>query len=71
MAQDAVAFIRALGFDRVDLLGLSMGGFITQVIAEEESQLVRKIILAGKVPPKARESTKLQRSPFGTSYAAC
>src|SRR5213083_3798644 len=26
MAQDAVAFIRALGFDRVDLLGFSMGG---------------------------------------------
>ncbi|MGW4982198.1 alpha/beta fold hydrolase [Streptomyces mirabilis] len=50
MARDAVLFIRALGFDQVDLLGLSMGGFITQVIAEEESHLVRKVILAGTGP---------------------
>jgi len=47
MARDAVAFIRALGFEQVDLLGLSMGGFIAQVIAQKEPQLVRKIILAG------------------------
>ena len=50
MAHDAVAFIRALGLDQVDLLGLSMGGFIAQVIAQEEPQLVRKIILAGTGP---------------------
>ncbi|MFF2513792.1 alpha/beta fold hydrolase [Streptomyces sp. NPDC058086] len=50
MARDAVLFIRALGFDQVDLLGLSMGGFITQVIAEEEPHLVRKVILAGTGP---------------------
>ncbi|MEU0822091.1 alpha/beta fold hydrolase [Streptomyces mirabilis] len=50
MARDAVLFIRALGFDQVDLLGLSMGGFITQVIAEEEPHLVRKAILAGTGP---------------------
>ncbi|MGW5986063.1 alpha/beta fold hydrolase [Streptomyces anulatus] len=31
MARDTVLFIRALGFDRVHLLGLSMGGFIAQV----------------------------------------
>ena len=50
MARDAVPFIRALGFDQVDLLGLSMGGFIAQVIAQEEPHLVRKIILAGTGP---------------------
>src|SRR6266849_3155604 len=32
MARDAVTFIRALGFKQVDLLGLSMGGFIAQVM---------------------------------------
>ena len=50
MARDAVAFIRALGFDRVDLLGLSMGGMIAQVIAATDPSLVRKLILAGTGP---------------------
>src|SRR2546423_407126 len=50
MARDAVAFIRALGFNQVDLLGFSLGGFIAQVIAQQEPQLVRKIILAGTGP---------------------
>ncbi|MFW3471485.1 alpha/beta fold hydrolase [Streptomyces microflavus] len=50
MARDTVLFIRALGFERVDLLGLSMGGFIAQVIAAEEPDLVRKVILAGSGP---------------------
>ncbi|UUU36717.1 alpha/beta hydrolase [Streptomyces sp. CA-210063] len=50
MAHDAVRFIRALGLDQVDLFGLSMGGFIAQVIAEEEPRLVRKLILAGTGP---------------------
>jgi len=50
MARDAVAFVRALGSAQVDLLGFSLGGFISQVIAQEEPQLVRKIILAGTGP---------------------
>ena len=50
MARDAVAFIRALRFERVDLFGFSLGGFIAQVIAQEEPDLVRKIILAGTGP---------------------
>jgi pimeloyl-ACP methyl ester carboxylesterase len=50
MAHDAIAFIRALGFEQVDLVGFSMGGFISQVIALEEPQLVRKMILAGTGP---------------------
>jgi pimeloyl-ACP methyl ester carboxylesterase len=50
MARDAVAFIRALGLQQVDLLGFSLGGFISQVIALEEPQLVRRMILAGTGP---------------------
>jgi len=50
MARDAIAFIRALGFDHVDLFGYSLGGFISQVIALEEPHLVRRIILAGTGP---------------------
>jgi pimeloyl-ACP methyl ester carboxylesterase len=50
MARDAVAFIRALGFDQVDLLGFSLGGMVSQVIVQEEPQLVRKLVLAGTGP---------------------
>lgn len=50
MARDAIAFIRALGYDQVDLLGFSLGGMVAQVIAEQEPQLVRKLILAGTGP---------------------
>jgi pimeloyl-ACP methyl ester carboxylesterase len=32
MTRNAVAFIRALGFGKVDLLGFSLGDFIAQAI---------------------------------------
>lgn len=50
MARDAIAFIRALGLSKVDLLGFSLGGFIAQVVAQEQPDLVRKIIIAGASP---------------------
>ena len=56
MARDAVAFIGALGFSKVDLLGFSLGGFISQVIAQQQPGLVRKIILAGTGPAAAKAS---------------
>ena len=50
MARDAVAFIRALGFEEVDLFGFSLGGFVAQEIVLTEPRLVRKLILAGTGP---------------------
>ena len=50
MADDAVTFIRALGFEQVDLHGFSMGGMVAQVIARDEPRLVRKLILTGTGP---------------------
>lgn len=50
MANDAVTFIRALGFNQVDILGFSLGGMIAQVIALHEPQLIRKLILTGTGP---------------------
>src|ERR1700675_3367240 len=50
MARDAVAFIGALGFSKVDLLGFSLGGFVSQIIAQQQPGLVGKIILAGTGP---------------------
>jgi len=50
MAADAIAFIEALGFKQVDLFGFSLGGFVSQVIAQTRPALVRKIVLAGTGP---------------------
>jgi pimeloyl-ACP methyl ester carboxylesterase len=50
MATDAIAFIKALGYKKVDLFGFSLGGFISQEILLREPQLVRKAILAGTGP---------------------
>ncbi|MGJ3699368.1 alpha/beta fold hydrolase [Variovorax sp. AFSI2.2] len=50
MADDAITFIKAKGFEQVDLFGFSMGGMIAQEIVLKEPQLVRKMILAGTGP---------------------
>ena len=61
MAADAVAFIRALGYDQVDLLGFSLGGGVAQVITLEHPELVRKVILAGTGPAGGGGIEKINR----------
>ena len=61
MATNAVTFIRALGLNKVDLLGFSMGGMIAQLIARDEPQLVRKLILAGTGPAGGAGIDKVTR----------
>ncbi|CAM3047885.1 alpha/beta fold hydrolase [Skermania piniformis] len=50
MADDAIAFIRALGLAKVDLIGFSLGGGVAQLVALEAPDLVRRMILAGTGP---------------------
>jgi pimeloyl-ACP methyl ester carboxylesterase len=50
MAKDARAFIHTLGYEKVDLIGFSLGGFISQEILLQEPQLVRKAIISGTGP---------------------
>ena len=50
MAADAVGFIEALGYRKVNLMGFSMGGMITQQILLTEPQLVNKVILSSTGP---------------------
>jgi pimeloyl-ACP methyl ester carboxylesterase len=64
MARDAVTFIRALGFEQVDLFGFSMGGMIAQVIAHEQPQLVRKMIIAGTGPAGGEGIEKVTRITY-------
>ncbi|ORV86316.1 alpha/beta hydrolase [Mycobacterium interjectum] len=50
MGADAIAFIRALGLPKVDLLGFSLGGGVAQMVALQAPDLVRRMILAGTGP---------------------
>jgi pimeloyl-ACP methyl ester carboxylesterase len=50
MGRNAVAFIKALGLQQVDVLGFSIGGFVAQEIALAEPKLVRRLVLLGTRP---------------------
>jgi len=64
MARDAVTFIHAVGVDQVDLFGFSMGGMIAQVIAQQQPQLVRKMIIAGTGPAGGEGIDKVTRITY-------
>jgi pimeloyl-ACP methyl ester carboxylesterase len=50
MARDAASLIDALGLERIDLFGFSMGGYVAQQIAVDRPELVRRLILVGTGP---------------------
>src|SRR6266567_3118805 len=53
MARDAIAFLAAMEFSQVDLLGFSIGSFIAQQIALVRPAIVRRLILASSAPQGA------------------
>jgi pimeloyl-ACP methyl ester carboxylesterase len=50
MGANALAFIKALDLAKVDVLGISIGGFVAQEITLRAPALVRKLILVGTGP---------------------
>lgn len=46
VVEDLTQLIRALGYDRVDLLGFSTGGQVAQLFVEANPMVVRRLILA-------------------------
>jgi pimeloyl-ACP methyl ester carboxylesterase len=53
MARDAIAFIAAMQFGQVDLLGFSIGSFVAQQIALTRPAIVRRLVLASSAPQGA------------------
>ena len=53
MARDAIAFLAAIGFSQVDLLGFSIGSFVAQQIALTRPAIVRRLVLASSAPQGA------------------
>lgn len=70
MAQDMVAVIRALGYDRVDVFGLSMGGMVAQAIAAQAPELIDRLILAGSGPAGGPRLTDMTRIAITTVLRA-
>src|SRR5688572_28665738 len=59
MADDAYAFIKALGLDKIDILSFSLGGFIAQALVVKHPELVRKLVLTGTGPKGGKDIDKV------------
>src|ERR1700733_7262271 len=72
MGANAVAFIKALGLTKVDVLGFSIGGFVAQEIALQVPELVRRLVLVGTGPRGGEGMATLTpeaEAIFGATYA--
>ncbi|WP_104175258.1 alpha/beta fold hydrolase [Arthrobacter sp. Y81] len=64
MADDAVSFIKALGFGKVDIFGFSLGGMVAQALVMKHPDLVRRLVLTGTGPRGGKDMDKVA----GTTY---
>lgn len=64
MADDAAAFITALGYRKVDVFSFSLGGMVAQALVLKHPELVRKLILTGTGPAGGAGIDKVA----GTTY---
>jgi len=68
MAADAIAFIKALGIGKADILGYSIGGKVAQEIAVQAPDLVRKLVLIGTGPRGADTIASKSGEIFAAKY---
>ena len=59
MADDAATFIKALGFEKIDIFSFSLGGFVAQALLAKHPDLVRKLILTGTGPAGGKDIDKV------------
>jgi pimeloyl-ACP methyl ester carboxylesterase len=64
MSDDAFTFIKALGFDRIDVFSFSLGGMIAQALVVKHPELVRKLILTGTGPKGGKDIDKVARTTY-------
>ncbi|ALV41914.1 alpha/beta hydrolase [Pseudarthrobacter sulfonivorans] len=64
MADDAYTFIKALGFDKIDIFSFSLGGMVAQDLVLKHPDLVRKLVLTGTGPRGGKDMDKVA----GTTY---
>lgn len=59
MADDAYTFIKALGYDRIDVFSFSLGGMVAQALVVKHPELVRKLVLTGTGPKGGKDMDKV------------
>lgn len=59
MADDAYTFIKALGFDTIDVFSFSLGGMVAQALVVKHPELVRKLVLTGTGPKGGKDIDKV------------
>lgn len=59
MADDAFTFIKAFGFEKIDIFSFSLGGFVAQALLAKHPDLVRKLILTGTGPAGGKDIDKV------------
>ncbi|MFE9920983.1 alpha/beta fold hydrolase [Streptomyces sp. NPDC005774] len=55
MRADVLRFLDALGLDRVDLIGHSLGGIVAYLLAQDHPQRVSRLVLEDAPVPRPRE----------------
>ena len=71
MGANAIAFTRALGLKKVDVLGFSIGGMVAQEITLQAPDLVRRLIVDGTGPRGGQGMESLTQAAarlFGATY---
>ena len=59
MADNAYTFIKALGFDKIDIFSFSLGGMVAQALVLKHPGLVRKLVLTGTGPKGGKDMDKV------------
>ena len=70
MAQQAIAIIKELGYSKINLLGLSMGGMVAQEVTRLSNDLVDKLILVGTGPRDGEGINKVTSTTFKFMFKA-
>ncbi|AYD90358.1 alpha/beta fold hydrolase [Actinomyces sp. 2119] len=64
MAESVITFLDAAGLEQVDILGLSLGGFVTQQLLLAHPHRFRRAVLAGTGPAGGRGITRVPTLTF-------
>ncbi|WP_405825106.1 alpha/beta hydrolase [Streptomyces sp. NBC_01390] len=64
MADDAYTFIKALGYDKIDVFSFSLGGMVAQALVVKHPELIRKLVLTGTGPKGGKDIDKVARTTY-------